>query len=311
MLVALVALALAGQLLETARHHPLPQLHALLPWLAVPLAPVALAAALTGRWWLALAAVCCGAGIVPLLRPLPGHQGSPRPPGDAARVTVLYANVLADNLDVGPTALALQAAAQHADVVALSEVHHHLAGELAATGLKETHPFVAGAPGGEAEATVVWSRLPLSAERIVMLGTTRNVLVPVEGPGHARWHLLAVHTLPPARRETHRHWVQTVDGVGEAAAQAGDPVLVVGDLNASRWHPVLRRLLRRTGLVDAHEVLGRRWARSWPVSRRAPRFVQLDHALCSPSVTPLDVEHITVPGSDHEGLLVTVAISAS
>lgn len=308
-LVGLLALAVATQGLERARHHPLPQLHALLPWLAVPMAPVAVIAALTGRWWLAGAAVLAGSAVLPLLRPLAGHS-LVAPPAGAATANVLFANVLADNLDVVPTAAALLELARDVDIVALAEVHQPLADELDTAGLKLTHPFVAGAPGIEAEATMVWSRLSLRHEREVLLGTTRNVTVEVAMPDGRRWQLVAVHTLPPARRETHRHWISTLDGVGQAAQAAGEPVLVVGDLNASRWHPAMRRLLRRTGLVDAHEALGRRWARSWPVSRWAPRFVQLDHALCGPGITPLEVRHVSVPGSDHEGFVVSVAVSA-
>ena len=51
--------------------------------------------------------------------------------------------------------------------------------------------------------------------------------------------------------------------IGDEATSPGPPTIVVGDFNASRWHPPFRRLLRR-GLRDSHEWLGHGFSTSWP-----------------------------------------------
>ena len=82
--------------------------------------------------------------------------------------------------------------------------------------------------------------------------------------------------------------------------------MVVGDFNASFWHPDFRALLD-DGFTDAHIAAGKGFSASWPTDRWYPPFVRLDHALTTDSLVSTDVEDFDIAGSDHRGFVVTVA----
>jgi endonuclease/exonuclease/phosphatase (EEP) superfamily protein YafD len=82
-------------------------------------------------------------------------------------------------------------------------------------------------------------------------------------------------------------------------------VLVVGDFNATYWHPPFRRLTG-DGLTDAHVVHGRGLSVSWPTDLVIPPFVRLDHVLTGNGLIPTEIVDFDVPGSDHRGFVVTV-----
>jgi endonuclease/exonuclease/phosphatase (EEP) superfamily protein YafD len=92
---------------------------------------------------------------------------------------------------------------------------------------------------------------------------------------------------------------------GELGSAATEPTLIVGDFNASYWHPAFRDLLR-SGLSDAHTVHGKGFSASWPTGKFFPAFVRLDHALTGNGLVSTSVQDFTVPGSDHRGFVVSV-----
>jgi endonuclease/exonuclease/phosphatase (EEP) superfamily protein YafD len=62
------------------------------------------------------------------------------------------------------------------------------------------------------------------------------------------------------------------------------------------------------GWRDAHEVLGRGWSASWPTDLPGPPLVRIDHALVSGSVVVEGIVDVEIPGSDHRGFVVSVAV---
>jgi endonuclease/exonuclease/phosphatase (EEP) superfamily protein YafD len=82
--------------------------------------------------------------------------------------------------------------------------------------------------------------------------------------------------------------------------------LVIGDFNASYWHPDFRRVLD-AGFVAAHTATGSGFSTSWPTTWPIPPFVRLDHALTTGGLVATEVEDFDVAGSDHLGMIVTVA----
>jgi endonuclease/exonuclease/phosphatase (EEP) superfamily protein YafD len=85
--------------------------------------------------------------------------------------------------------------------------------------------------------------------------------------------------------------------------------LVAGDFNASPAWPVYRRLAAR--LDDAALVVARerrkRPVRTWGATPRTPRLLRIDHVFVE-GLRPLNTEVVTIPGSDHSGLLVEVGL---
>ncbi len=82
--------------------------------------------------------------------------------------------------------------------------------------------------------------------------------------------------------------------------------MVIGDFNASYWHPDFRRMLD-AGLVDAHTALGKGFstivADRSTRSRRSSGSTMRSRHLTSCRRKVADFE---IPGSDHRGFIVTV-----
>lgn len=85
--------------------------------------------------------------------------------------------------------------------------------------------------------------------------------------------------------------------------------IVAGDFNASPVWPVYRRLVAR--LDDAAVLVangrGERPGRTWGPTPGTPRLLRIDHVFVE-GLRALDSRVVTIPGSDHSGLLVEVAL---
>jgi endonuclease/exonuclease/phosphatase (EEP) superfamily protein YafD len=125
----------------------------------------------------------------------------------------------------------------------------------------------------------------------------------VRGPdGPVR--IIGVH--PPTPIVNFDEWRSDLARFGELAQRDDTPALLIGDFNASFWHPTFRALLDE-GFTDAHIAAGAGLSTSWPMDGLLPPFVRLDHALTNDSLVSTDVEDFDIAGSDHRGVIVTVA----
>ena len=151
----------------------------------------------------------------------------------------------------------------------------------------------------------VWSRYPLDEnERQATINRTVDTWIETpDGP----LRMLGVH--PPTPVFDFAGWTREIDQITDDVSMLSEPTLVIGDFNASYWHPSFRRLLDQ-GLVDAHMTHGAGWTASWPTDELFPPFVRLDHALTSSELVSVDVHDFEVPGSDHAGFVVTVVPAA-
>lgn len=96
---------------------------------------------------------------------------------------------------------------------------------------------------------------------------------------------------------------------GSAAAV---PLVVVGDLNATRDHAPLRRLAE-IGLRDAVEIANGGWRPTYPLGgteRRlgvpVPLIVPIDHVLISQGLTVSQADTFSIPGADHLGVVARI-----
>ena len=152
----------------------------------------------------------------------------------------------------------------------------------------------------------MWSRYPLTP-RSTIRTKHHTVVVDVHAPGRSL-RVIVIHTQSPTVH--HGDWLADLEKL--ATVTVDGPTVMTGDFNASWWHPEFRAVLGTTWR-DAHVAVGRGLSCSWPtdqwhaIFRWHPPFVRLDHALVSDEVALLDVMDLDVPGSDHLGLVVTVA----
>jgi endonuclease/exonuclease/phosphatase (EEP) superfamily protein YafD len=147
----------------------------------------------------------------------------------------------------------------------------------------------------------VWSKVAID-ENAPLGPNSRTVNALLAGPdGPIR--LLGVH--PPTPVFDFSEWQRELQRIGTLVSSVSEPTLVIGDFNASYWHPAFRDLLRRE-FTDAHMAHGSGWSTSWPTDKFFPPFVRLDHALTGNGLVSTRVDDFRVPGSDHTGLVVTV-----
>ncbi|MEM9883176.1 MAG: endonuclease/exonuclease/phosphatase family protein [Planctomycetota bacterium] len=142
---------------------------------------------------------------------------------------------------------------------------------------------------------------------VLDVGAVPRVEAVVETRAGRPVRVIAGHTLPPVSRAYAATRDRQIAGLGRRAGASAEPVVVVGDLNATRFAAPLRRLARETELRDAARGFG--WAGTWPDHLGFTGMIPLDHAWVGPS---LRVEDFAVGppglGSDHRPVRVDVSI---
>lgn len=281
-------------------------LQALTPWVLVWAAPLAVAATLTRRHPLALAALVPLATLLVLSAPIVFHGSPPAAAASSPRLSIAYANVLYSNPT--PDAAATTLLAADADVMVLVEFATPLRDALAAATPEGDYPYRDELVYRGAGSIGVWSRHPIVSGGVIEVDgrPTVDVVLDVDG---AEFRVLGVHPHPPTFEAD--SWSQQLAAIGHRFEQSTLPTAIVGDFNGSRWHPSFRDLLDR-GLTDVHEVMGHGWSVSWPMDEGLlpPQFVRIDHALYGDGITPTALHDLVVPGSDHKGFVVTFALTA-
>lgn len=275
----------------------------LTPYLGFLLVPIALVALWRRRFHLATVCVAIGFGILVLSAPLafPGDQ--PEPVEGAQGLRIASVNLLYRNDRIDDVAAMLDELAP--DVIVFAEYTTEHQAALQRHHLADRYPSrndrVALLAGGIA----LWSRLPVVVNEPPDTHTY-SLDVTVEGPdGDVR--IVAMHV--PTPLDNFVNWRSDLGVAAQIGRDATSPTMIVGDLNSSYWHPAFRRVLD-AGFVDAHTANGGGFSTSWPTDKPFPPFVRLDHALTTEGLVATDVEDFEIPGSDHRGLVVTVAPAA-
>jgi endonuclease/exonuclease/phosphatase (EEP) superfamily protein YafD len=307
----------------------------LMPYAAPFAIPVGVAALVSRRRALAAASAIAVAGTAWIAAPLVWHPDPPEVDRAAPTLTVAYANLYWQT----PTAVLAADALMDtlADVLVMSEFTPRVAEALDALGGLDAYPYRAGGPSTTPDGLAIWSRFPLVDVSLAPIGPTPGVEATVE-IGRRSLRVITSHPDPPVPGGRVEAWVPSLRALNERARDDGAsddrgpddrgpddrapddgrtgtgarsrpvPTLVVADVNASWWHPPYRRVLA-DGLIDVHQVLGDGFSTSWPADRSLiPPFTRIDHALVRGPVQPLGIDDLTIPGSDHEGFVVRLAI---
>jgi endonuclease/exonuclease/phosphatase (EEP) superfamily protein YafD len=219
-------------------------------------------------------------------------QGRPGP-----RLRVLTANM---SLGFGSApALVALARRTDADVLSVQELTPELVVALHRAGLDEVMPHYALAPESGAAGTGLYARVPLRA-----IGRPDGTSFPMASAaarpaGGPEVQLVAVHSIAPRR-----HLVGAWDADLRAlppGAPAGPVRILAGDFNATLDHANLRRILD-TGYIDAASIVGAGLHGTWPVGRRLPPAVTIDHVLADRRCGVRAVSVHTIPGTDHRAV---------
>lgn len=266
--------------------------------------PLASALGWTGPWalagtpWLAIQGLrtrdpVVMAGAVGALGLTARRRGGHHRPG-AVRLRVYVHNLMATNRHPRRVADGLLAA--QPDIAVLSELH-----DRHVSALERAFPdaHMALRPSRAMAGIGVISRLPIDSVDQLRTGLLPGLVVRT-----AEATVVALHL--PSPGVPHRFHLRTADqlaGVREAAeviAGIEGPLIVAGDLNATRWNPAYRRLVTAGRLTDAVRTVTRDWFCTYPT--RLP-VVRIDHCLVR-GFEPRWARRLPAAGSDHLALLV-------
>jgi endonuclease/exonuclease/phosphatase (EEP) superfamily protein YafD len=285
-------------------------LAALVPW-TLPVLAVSVALALLAAGPRVVRILLVAVPIATLT--LHGAWVAPSVHADAGRSTSAAAavRVLALNLEFGqadPATVVDVVRRERVDVLIALELKPAAVGALRAAGLEQALPTSVLLPAYGAAGSGVWTRLPATALPPIAGTTFRTPRARVTMPGGRTVVVTAAHPRPPLDAP---RWQRDLVLLGEAIRATGtEPQIVAGDVNATRDHAPFRALLA-LGLTDAADavgVTGGAWpGMTWPADRSFPPLMRLDHVLFSSGVlVASDVSTVTVPGTDHRGVLATV-----
>ncbi|HET7386949.1 MAG TPA: endonuclease/exonuclease/phosphatase family protein [Nocardioidaceae bacterium] len=285
---------------------------------AIPLYAVAfllllVALITTRRGWRTLAAVLTVLSVIGLALHLYWVRGPYTGPEDIASPGDPTVRVMTLDLRQGladPARVVGLAVHDDVDVLVLQEVTARELAAMDGAGLDKAYSHLAGSPAEGAAGTMVFSRYELGEAARLPTGLA-SYAMDVQAPG-ADVHLLAVHARQPSGDAS--AWAQDQAAIAQAAADANDPTVVIGDFNATLDHAAMRRLLD-DGFRDAADTANSRWQPTWPSAGQVsvlgfaePSVLALDHVLVSGRVRVLHTATVQVPGTDHRALLAILSL---
>jgi endonuclease/exonuclease/phosphatase family metal-dependent hydrolase len=223
----------------------------------------------------------------------------PDPAQGAPRITVMNANLYEGRADAQNVVDAVRE--YHVDILVLEEITPGLLEEMDGLGLADLLPERVGQPDYMVAGTMILANQPLTDH--VRLRTTFQGWQATYGS----LTVLGVHPVAPTDPDA---WAADHRAI-LAQAEADDADLIVGDLNATADHDVMRNL-DDAGFRDAGEVANEGWQPTWPANHVSifpslPPLVRIDHVLIADTLASLGTHTVDVDGSDHLALVATVA----
>jgi endonuclease/exonuclease/phosphatase (EEP) superfamily protein YafD len=284
-----------------------------LPYLLAVAWVVLVGALLTAHWALAIAAGLLGAYHVALLAPRVVSESTPHWVERAPRLTVVVANVFIDNAT--PDDAARQLVACDADVVVIVESTPAFMEQFDRAGGDTAFPHRVTDPDDTSDYAVsVVGRRPMGPRSEMRdAGPLRLAIADVDVDGVAKL-LVALNPMAAVDPGGFDTWKEQIDALEAIVPTLPGPLVVVGDLNTTRYRPEFEALL--TGrLRDGIDALGEGLSHSFKLGAEGAlssvgAVARLDHALVDDLVHPLSFEQLEPCGSDHFPFRLTMAVRA-
>lgn len=244
-----------------------------------------------GRWALVLLGLTLPWLIAPPQLPARAETA-------ARSVSVASANVQYTNHDA--TALRAWLAGVRPDLVVLLEV---TPAWLASFGSLEDWPYREIHASAGVDGIALLSRLPLDGIEFRRDdGALARLAARVQLDDGRTIGLTAVHLWPPLSPEHRLQRDRTLETLLQRPATAGQPSLLVGDLNATPWStafaPLQAQGWRRSTTL----------APTWPDGPLLALGLPIDHVLASPDWTRVEAAVGPSIGSDHRPVLARLAL---
>jgi endonuclease/exonuclease/phosphatase (EEP) superfamily protein YafD len=125
--------------------------------------------------------------------------------------------------------------------------------------------------------------------------------------GNRLVHIINTHTPPPMGKLNSQMRNKHFEVIADRLRDLPAPKILIGDLNATMWSPYFKRLVERTGLVNAREGFGvlPTWPTHLPVMK-----IPIDHCLVSRDIRVVGVRTGPHIGSDHLPLVIDLVVPA-
>jgi endonuclease/exonuclease/phosphatase (EEP) superfamily protein YafD len=237
--------------------------------------------------------------LVELVLVTPDLTASRRPVPAGTALRVLLLNVHTESTAFAEVRALI--ADTHPDMVALVEVSERWIAEL--------EPALTAYPGRLESARddnfgiALYARAPLTGT-VEELGLGMPSIVAATGG----INVIVTHPLPPMNSHALALQRDQFAAVAARAAVLADPVIVLGDFNATPWSRAFRRLLAGSGLCDTRDGFGLQASYpAWSAVMRIP----IDHVLVSCSVGVVDRTIERDVGSDHLPVVLDLVVPGS
>lgn len=273
------------------------RLHLLI--LCLPVAVLALALRNWSAFWRSLVTAVIALAGLGVLWEAPDRDGGTMP------ITIMAANLYQDNTELEEMKRALLSA--DADVlVTMETTKATMTGE---NSLALKYPYrLSLSTSGQTLRTVIWSRFPMRDGHLLLEDlvepTGAHAVISVKP--NVEFTLLGVH-FAHNLGGNQRDQIEALDLIAESLP---NPLVIIGDFNATAWSHALRRVedLTATKRVGGFRIT---WRGAYPgmlSAIKAPIGLQIDHALVSESIGVRSIRTLTVPGSDHMALLADLSL---
>ncbi len=281
--------------------------------LYVPAWIVGLAAGVARKWLLLGASLLVVAAQLGFFLPeLTAASPVPAAAAHAFKLRVFDANVSQSNPSMAGYAREIKA--DHPDLVTLEEASPDDRAQLQTAGAFRGLPYLFEVDDVGSRAFIVASRYPLGPSSVTSanggpfggelpyLVRTSLHLPRVTIP------LWVVHTTPPLNPVWQNYNVELDEITRLLGARKPDPLLMVGDFNAT-WGTRGFRAILDTGMTDAAAARGDPFDMTWSQQFfLLPPLFRFDHVLTNSSLAVTTIGTLDGPGSDHRALEATVAV---
>lgn len=282
------------------------ELNALTPLLFLPAWPLAVAAAVSRRSALLVAAT--SVVIAHVIFAMPEVLASaplPLLPPGGPELRLFNANVFAYNDDVAGYAEDIRRS--RPDVVFLQEATPAFFEELERTGAVDELPHRVMVRRSDPFGMVVASRWVLTHDHVLSLHGRPILVTATLDIGTRKIRLFAVHVVSPGG--VHRQeWEEGLRAVADAVALERQPAIVAGDFNSGWGNRPFRRLLD-VGLTDAAAARGSPFRMTWtPRPGVIPSLARIDHVLTTEGLLVTGIRTGAGRGSDHRPIVADIVV---
>ena len=189
------------------------------------------------------------------------------------------------------------------DIVLAEEVDQWWDGQLQQ--LHDRYPYAKHYVTQNYYGITLLSKFPLVSPQIRFLASSHDpaVFSGVTLPSGQTIRFYGIHPRPPTFGQSSAERDAVVSSAALAIADDDAPAILVGDMNATPWSPIVRLAARVGGLLDPR--LGRGWYPTWKASSTIMRW-PLDEVLFSPHFALIDFSVLPPFGSDHQPTLTTL-----